>query len=333
MIPMRRVLVTGAAGFIGSHTSEVLVSMGAEVCGMDNLRTGHRVNLEALESEGRFHFEEIDLLDRQAFERVVRVFRPEAIVHLAALVSVQESMDDPDLNFRLNVEGVHRVGLMARHDSVRQVVYASSAATYGDAKERPIVETTPRKPISPYGAAKDAGEGLLQGYGQAYGFGACCFRYFNVYGPRQDPSSPYSGVISIFADRYGSGEPAVVFGDGAQTRDFVFVRDVAEINALTALREDPMTGSFNVCTGMSSSLLDLIAVFGSHFPDAPKPRFEAARKGDVLHSCGSPNRLKEVSGWGPKYSVQDGLGRLIEWLGSGNARSRQGEDPSIVQGD
>ena len=327
---MRRVLVTGAAGFIGSHTCEVLVSMGAEVCGVDNLRTGQRANLEALESERRFHFEEIDLLDRQAFERVVQAFRPEAIVHLAALVSVQESMDDPDLNFRLNVEGVHRVGLMAKNDSVRQVVFASSAATYGDTEERPILETTPRKPISPYGAAKDAGEGLLQGYGQAYGFGACCFRYFNVYGPRQDPGSPYSGVISIFADRYGACEPAVIFGDGAQTRDFVFVRDVAEINALTALREDPMTGSFNVCTGTSSSLLDLIAVFESHYPDAPRPRFEAARKGDVLHSCGSPDRLTEALGWGAKHSIQDGLDCLIEWLGSENARSHQGGGSSIV---
>ena len=188
---MGRVLVTGAAGFIGSHTVEALVEAGAEVLGVDNLRTGHLSNLDALRSSSRFRFEELDILDESRVASAAKSFRPEAVIHLAALVSVQESMDDPDLNFALNVQGAHRIGGLAKELSIRQVVFASSAAISGETEALPVTEEVAKLSISPYGAAKYAGEALLQGYARSYGFGACCFRYFTVYGPRQDPRSPY----------------------------------------------------------------------------------------------------------------------------------------------
>ena len=311
---MGRVLVTGAAGFIGSHTVEALIKKGAEVCGVDNLRTGHLSNLDEAKSSPHFQFEECDILERGKLEGIVESFRPEAIVHLAALVSVQESMDDPDLNFRLNVEGTHRIGVLAKEFSVRQIVFASSAATYGDTSELPVTEETAKNSISPYGAAKYASEAILQGYGRSYGFGACCFRYFNVYGPRQDPKSHYSGVISIFADRYRDGQSVTVFGDGGQTRDFIFVEDIADNNAAIALNEKPVTGSFNVCTGRPSTLLDIIRVFESHFPDAPKPVFQAARTGDIVHSYGTPAQIQQALGFEARFSIEEGLARLIESL-------------------
>ncbi len=312
---MGRVLVTGAAGFIGSHTVEALLSMGHEVCGLDNLRTGHLSNLSGVESNAAFRFEERDLLQAGALEGVVQSFRPDGIVHLAALVSVQESMDDPNLNFSLNVDAVHRVGDAARQFGVRQVVFASSAAIYGDTDDLPVREETEKRAISPYGAAKYAGEALLRGYAESYGFGACCFRYFNVYGPRQDPRSPYSGVISIFSDRYRSGQSVTIFGDGLQTRDFIFVRDVARINATAAVAAEPVIGSFNVCTGRQSTLLDVVAVFKKHFPDVGEPAFQDARKGDILKSFGSPARLQEALSLRAEVDVETGLGALIESLG------------------
>jgi UDP-glucose 4-epimerase len=311
---MGRVLVTGAAGFIGSHTVEALIERGADVCGVDNLRTGHLANLDAVRSAPGFRFEQIDILEKGKLDSIAKSFQPDAIIHLAALVSVQESMDDPDLNFLLNVEGTHRIGVLAKDHSVRQVVFASSAATFGETNDLPVTEETPKNSISPYGAAKYAGEALLQGYARSYGFGACCFRYFNVYGPRQDPRSPYSGVISIFADRYRDGKSVMVFGDGGQTRDFVFVKDVAGNNADAALSDQLTTGSFNVCTGRPATLLDIIQVFESHYPGAPKPVFKEARKGDIVHSYGTPKHIHEVLGFQAKHSIETGLKCLIDSL-------------------
>ncbi len=311
---MGRVLVTGAAGFIGSHTVEALLEQGAEVCGIDNLRTGYLSNLDSVRDASSFRFEELDVLDSGKLDAVAKSFQPDAIIHLAALVSVQESMDDPDLNFRLNIEGTHRIGALAKELSVRQVVFASSAAIFGDTSELPVTESTSKQSISPYGAAKYASEAILQGYGRSYGFGACCFRYFNVYGPRQDPRSPYSGVISIFADRYREGKGVTVFGDGSQTRDFIFVKDIALNNARTALREEAVTDSFNVCTGRPSSLKDVIRVFESHFPGSPQPTFAEFRAGDILHSYGTPGHIREVLGFQAKYSIEEGLGLLIKSL-------------------
>ena len=311
---MTRVLVTGAAGFIGSHTVERLLSEGAEVCGVDNLRTGSLDNLKGVRTNERFHWEEVDIVDRDAMRRVMTAFRPTAIIHLAALVSVPESIVSPDLNYRINVEGVHSVGMLAKEFAVKQVVFASSSAVYGDTDVLPVRENNLKSPISPYGAAKFAGESLLQSYARNYGFGCCCFRYFNVYGPRQDPSSPYSGVISIFAQRSMSQQAVTIYGDGTQTRDFVFVADVAKVNVKAALQTDGVVESINVGTGVASSLLDLVGAFKERFPDAPEPEFAEARAGDILQSYTDPATLKQRLGVVPRYDLRTGLGELIASL-------------------
>ena len=226
---MAHILVTGAAGFIGSHTVDQLLAAGHIVSGVDNFRTGRRENLAKARagSGGRFTLHEADISIAGVLEKLVAASKPDAIIHLAALVSVPESIADPELNFRLNLHATHLVAEAARRHGIRRIVFASSAATYGNARELPIPESAEKFPISPYGAAKLASEAVLLGHGAAFGITVRCQRYFNVFGPRQDPASPYSGVISVFERRYREGKPVTIHGDGDQTRDFISVHDVA----------------------------------------------------------------------------------------------------------
>ena len=199
---MAHILLTGAAGFIGSHTADQLLAAGHTVTGVDNFRTGRRSNLTAASGSPRFSLHDVDVTAQKDFTALAGRVRPDAIIHLAALVSVQESMNNPALNFALNVQATHVVAEAARQHDVKRIVFASSAAIYGDVTDHPIRESAPKKPISPYGAAKLASEALLLGHGAAFGLTVRCQRYFNVFGPRQDPASPYSGVLSIFDRRY-----------------------------------------------------------------------------------------------------------------------------------
>jgi UDP-glucose 4-epimerase len=195
---------------------------------------------------------------------------------------------------------------------VGRVVFASSAAIYGDAAERPIREAAEKQPVSPYGAAKLASEALLLGHGAAYGFTVRCQRYFNVFGPRQDPTSPYSGVISIFARCYREGKAVVIFGDGRQTRDFISVHDVARANLLAATRPGVTSGAANICTGRATSLLDLAGAFAAHYPGAPAPEHRAARVGDIVHSRGAPEAATAALDFTARVDVPKGLGELIQ---------------------
>jgi len=310
---MANLLVTGAAGFIGSHTVDQLLRAGHHVTGIDSLRTGHRANLAAALTSPRFALHVGDVTEAGALDTLTRESRPDAIIHLAALVSVQESLRDPDLNHRLNVHATHLVAEAARTHAVRRVVFASSAAIYGDAATLPIRESAEKAPISPYGAAKLASEALLAGHAAAYGITVRCQRYFNVFGPRQDPASPYSGVISIFARRYAAGEGVTIFGDGRQTRDFISVHDVARANVLAATRPELRSGAANICTGRATSLLEVAAVFGRDFPSAPAPRHEAPRAGDIQHSRGDPAAAADQLGFRAEVSVEAGL---VELMGS-----------------
>jgi UDP-glucose 4-epimerase len=310
-IVMVQILVTGAAGFIGSHTVDQLLAAGHRVTGVDNLRTGRPANLAAALTSSRFAFHEIDVAVPGALDRVVAIVRPEAIIHLAALVSVQESITNPDLNYTLNVHATHLVAEAARAQGVRRIVFASSAAIYGDATQRPIRETDEKKPISPYGAAKLASEALLLGHGAAFGITVRCQRYFNVFGPRQDPASPYSGVISIFDRRYREGKPVSIYGDGQQTRDFISVHDVARANVIATTNPNVPSGSANICTGRPTSLLQVLEVFSRHYPNVPAPTHGAPRAGDILHSLGAPDEAAAAFGFRAEVNVEAGLDELI----------------------
>lgn len=308
---MSTVLVTGAAGFIGSHTVDRLLATGHRVVGVDNFRTGKAGNLAAARQHVSFGFEERDVAEPGVLAATVAAVRPDAIIHLAALVSVQDSMENPELNYRLNVAATQAVAEAARTYGVKRVVFASSAAVYGNTEVRPITEETPQRPISPYGGAKLASEALLLGHGAAFGFTVRCQRYFNVFGPRQDPASPYSGVISIFDRRYRDGKGVTIFGDGQQTRDFVSVHDVARANVIAATQAGVPTGIANICTGRATSLLDVAAIFGTHYPSAQAPVLAAPRAGDIIHSLGSPDVAVRELGFTAEVSVTEGLAELI----------------------
>jgi UDP-glucose 4-epimerase len=308
---MSSIVVTGAAGFIGSHTVDQLLENGHEVVGVDNFRTGHRKNLAEAEKNGAFRFEEADCADEAQMEAVMAKAKPEAVIHLAALVSVQESLADPNLNFRLNVHATHAVASAAQKAGARRLVFASSAAVYGNQQVLPIREEVSREPISPYGAAKLASEYLLRGYGSTYGMTIVCNRYFNVFGPRQDPGSPYSGVISIFEKRFREGKPVVIFGNGRQTRDFISVHDVARANVIGATGR--ITGSCvqNICTGRQTSLLDLVRILSRLFPDHPAPEFKEERAGDIHQSFGNPARARKTLNFQAEIDVSTALRELV----------------------
>jgi len=311
-----KILITGAAGFIGSHTSDRLLAEGHEVLGVDNFRTGHRRNLDsALQQAPRFDLVEADVAEAGAFNVLCARFRPEAIIHLAALVSVQESIADPALNHRLNVEATEQVASAAATHGVRRVVFASSAAVYGDVRELPIDEAAPKRPISPYGEAKLRSESILL-ESPAVASGDCvvrCQRYFNVFGPRQDPASPYSGVISVFQNCYAEGRAPTIYGDGRQTRDFISVYDVARANALaaTSMRSGLASGVANICTGRSTSLLDIVRIFSAEYPAAAQPVFAPARGGDIVHSLGNPVQARTELGFEAEWTVERALAELI----------------------
>ncbi len=308
---MTHVLVTGAAGFIGSHTVDQLLAAGHRVTGIDNFRTGRRANLSGASTHPAFELQELDLTVAGMLARVISATAPDAIIHLAALVSVQESMADPALNFALNVHATHTVAEGARQHGVPRVVFASSAAVYGETSAGATAEDAPKRPISPYGAAKLASEALLLGHAAAFGFTARCQRYFNVYGPRQDPASRYSGVISIFDRRYREGKPVTIFGDGRQTRDFISVHDVARANVVAATRSKVPSGIANICTGRATSLREIAEIFNRHYPAVPQPTYAPARAGDILHSLGSPAAAAAELGFHAQGEIATGLAELI----------------------
>jgi UDP-glucose 4-epimerase len=309
---MSRILITGSAGFIGSHTADALLADGHSVLGVDNLRTGSLENLSQAFESPRFEFEQSDVRDGAKLAGLTKRFQPDAILHLAALVSVVEGERDPGTNHDLNVYATHSVAEVARLAGVRRVVFASSAAIYGNAEGLPIRENSEKEPISLYGGAKLASEYLLKAHGRSFGFEAICLRYFNAFGERQDPASPYSGVVSIFAERYAAGKGITIYGDGGQSRDFVHVSDIAQANRAALTQSDAESGSYNVCTGRSASLLDLVAALEDLCPSSPKPQFAEARSGDIRHSLGDPSAAAKAIGFQASMPLAGGLRRLLK---------------------
>jgi UDP-glucose 4-epimerase len=306
-----KVLVTGAAGFIGSHTVDQLLAADHEVWGVDNFRTGRRENLALAFPNPRFHFAELDVAVEPDFVGFVGKIKPDAIIHLAALVSVPESIANPALNERLNFQATRIVAEAARLHKVPRIVFASSAAVYGDPQTYPIAEDTVKNPLSPYGSAKLASENLLFDYARTHGIIIRCQRYFNVYGPRQDPRSPYSGVISIFLDHLKRDAPPTIFGDGEQTRDFISVFDVACANVIAATKQKIASGAVNICTGEPVTINQMWLLLSQHYISSMQPIYKASRSGDIRHSFGTPIFAQKTLGFQPKLKLDDGLKSLI----------------------
>lgn len=303
-------LVTGAAGFIGSHSVEWLLRHGWRVVGVDNLRTGRLDNLADARSSPNFTLVIADAGDETAMRPLFQQHRFTGMLHLAALVSVPESFREPELNYRLNLATADTLARLCLEFDCKRLVFASSAAVYGANAALPNRESALPQPLSPYAAAKLAAEVMLLGYAASYGLEAVCLRYFNVYGPRQDPGSPYSGVLSIFTDRFQRGLPVTVYGDGEQTRDFISVRDVAEYNGQALTRQDVVVGRYNVCTGHAISLKQVLAIYRELFPNAPPTEFASGRIGDIRHSLGDPALLREMLQFSAQTPFAQGLREL-----------------------
>jgi UDP-glucose 4-epimerase len=310
---MAKILVTGAAGFIGSHTADLLLALGHDVLGIDNFRSGREENLANASRNPRFRFLREDLTADGLLIRIVAAEKPDAILHLAALVSIPESIADPILNRRLNLDATRVVTAAAvASGSVRRVVFASSAAVYGTNADLPLHETAQTRPLSPYGEAKLEFEKILADLSRSQpAISTVALRYFNVYGPRQDPRSPYSGVISILAAAFRDGRPFTLHGDGGQTRDFISVADVAMANKLALTR--PVNGSLvlNVCTGQATALTEMIRVMGTITGRSLDPARQPAREGDIRHSLGTPEAAQRHLGFRSANSIETGLGSFL----------------------
>jgi UDP-glucose 4-epimerase len=298
------VLVTGGAGFIGSHSVEALLADGARVTVLDNLSSGKRSNIPA---HAQLRFIQGDIRDAAAVRRAIEGVTH--VLHLAAQVSVRASLEDPPHSASHNVVGFLNVADAVRGAGGVRLVYASSAAVYGSPEALPLDEASACRPTSPYGLEKSIDEQYASLYRALYGVSALGLRYFNVYGPRQDAASPYAGVISRFSANLAAGLPLVVFGDGEQTRDFVFVGDVARANV--AALESRYQGVINVGTGKSVSLLGLIDALGRCAGCDPQVRFEAPVPGDIRDSAMRPERMRDVLGFVPATRLEDGLARLL----------------------
>jgi len=302
-----RVLITGGAGFIGSNLADLVISKGNHCRVLDNLSTGKRENLTP---GPQLEFIEGDIRDPDTVNRAVKGV--EAIVHLAAVASVQASIDDPVGTHACNFDGTLNLLEAARTSGVRRFLYASSAAIYGDNRKLPIDEAETPRPLTPYAADKLAGEHYLRFYAAKHGLDTTAFRFFNIFGPRQDPSSPYSGVISIFVDRLRNGGSVTIFGDGRQTRDFVFVGDLAALLE-RALTTPGLSGEIvNVGRGRQASLLELIETLETISGRKLQKTHADARIGDIVHSCADVTRLRNLFGEVPQTGLEAGLRTLLD---------------------
>ena len=307
-----RVLVTGGAGFIGSHLAERLAGDGHEVLVLDNLSTGSRANLEAAGgsgARGRLALVEGDVRDEAVLARVTRGC--EVVYHQAALAAVARSVEDPLEVYDVNVRGTLRVLEAARVARVRRVVFASSASVYGDTAALPKREDQPPRPRSPYAATKAAGEGLMSAWHATYGLETVSLRFFNVYGPRQSPRSRYAAVIPSFLAAVAHGERPLIYGDGQQTRDFTWVSDLVEALVLAAtVPGAPGAGPINLGGGERVSIARVADLVCRALGARAEPRFEPERPGDLRHSLADVTRARDVLGWAPTTPLAEGIGRL-----------------------
>ncbi len=300
-----RTLVTGGAGFIGSHLVDALIARGDEVVVADDLSSGRESNLEgALQAGAALH--RIDIRDAAALGELFDDQRPGLVFHLAAQVDVRISIADPAYDARTNVEGTINVLEAARAAGSKRLVFASTGgAIYGETSELPTPETVEPLPMAAYGQSKFCAERYLGLYERLYGMSTVALRFGNVYGPRQDPHGE-AGVIAIFCGRLRAGERARIYGDGRQTRDYIYVADLVE--ALLRAGDTDVGGVVNIGTQEETSVLDIVARLAElHGPDAPEPEFAPARLGEIERSCLDAGRAREVLGWRSRTPIADGL--------------------------
>jgi len=299
---MDKVVVTGGAGFIGSHLVAELAGQGYHVIILDDLSTGAISNIAPYLKEDDVEFAEGSIADISLLGKLFRGVR--FVFHLAATPSVPRSIENPMASHQVNATGTLNVLIAARDNGVNKVVYSSSSSVYGDTPTLPKKEDMPPNPLSPYAVAKLTGEYYCRVFHYVYMLPTVCLRYFNIYGPRQNPDSQYAAVIPRFLKQVSEGNPPVIFGDGTQTRDFTFVKDAVSANILAA--ESTGTGIYNVGRGESISLNELARMIINLKGLKCNPTYEESRPGDVMHSLADISRARTF-GYEPKYSLKDGL--------------------------
>src|SRR6202171_5449503 len=311
---MAKYLVTGAAGFIGSSLVGALLERGDEVRGIDNFATGRRENLTEMLS--RMDFREADILDLDAMHNACEGV--DYVLHQAAIQSVHKSVLDPLGSIRANVDGTLNVLVAARDAKVKRVVYAASSSAYGDTPTLPKHEGMTPNPISPYAVAKLASEYYMTSFYRCYGLETVCLRYFNVFGPRQDPTSPYSGVLAKFITQMLSGEQPTIFGDGKQSRDFTYIENVVRANLLACRAEASKVAGkvINVATGRRTDLYQTFLILKKLIGYAGDVKYGPERAGDVKHSLADISRAEQFLGYKPKVNFEEGLSRTVEWYRS-----------------
>jgi UDP-glucose 4-epimerase len=302
-------LVTGGAGFIGSHLVERLLRDGHAVRILDDFSTGRRVNLAFAGANDPLEIVEGDIRDARAVGHAMR--NVDGVFHEAALVSVTRSVEAPELSCDINAHGTARVLEAARQAGVRRVVFASSTAVYGDVAGLPVSERAPVRPLSPYGLDKLYTEQLGALYHALHGLETVPLRYFNVFGPGQDPSSPYAGVITIFVARLLKGEPVTIYGDGSQSRDFVYVADVVDANVRAMFGAYPGPAPLNVAGGVRTTLNALVGMLGEILGVTPVVNYVDARAGEVHDSHADIGTIRSVMGYAPQWTVRAGLEALV----------------------
>ncbi|MCG8500246.1 MAG: NAD-dependent epimerase/dehydratase family protein [Firmicutes bacterium] len=299
-----KILVTGGAGFIGSHVVDKLLAKGNEVAVVDNLYTGKLDNINP-----RAKFYKMDILSG-AVSDVFDDFRPQIVIHSAAQIDIAQSLKDPFFDAAININGTIRILEACRQSGVQKIIYSSSAAVYGDPKYLPVDEQHPAHPLSYYGISKYAPEHYIRVCGKRYGILYTILRYANVYGVRQDPKGE-GGVISIFLNKMMNGEQPTIFGDGAQTRDFVYIEDVARANIAAVTSGNNKT--INISTNRPTSVATLFELMKRRMKSGLVPVYGDEREGDIKHSCLDNKKAKKYLNWEPRYELSEGLAEIIDY--------------------